>query len=664
MMAIALGIDTGGTYTDAVLMDYETNRVLAHAKALTTKYNLAIGIRQAIAEVLALVPAEICLVSLSTTLATNAIVEGHGASVCTLLIGYDLVFDSHTDLAAALGTKHYALISGGHEANGEERFPLDLPAASKIILEQTPYVAGFAVSSYFGTRNPAHEIAIRELVTQLSGKPVTCGHELSSQLDAMRRAVTATLNASLIPLLCDLITAVQNTLDEWGITAPLMVVKGDGSLVSASFASERPIETILSGPAASVVGAQHLGGGGNVVVVDMGGTTTDIAILKDGRPRLNLNGAQVGRWQTMVEAIDVQTVGLGGDSRVTIDFEGELQIGPRRVVPLSLLALQYPQVLATLQEQAERTRLGPTSGEFLILQRADWVQEAEQPPFVSELLDALQRGPQSVEWVNKLVRHPELYARFLEHMERIGALARSGFTPSDAAHCLGLYSVWNTQAAQLGASILAKRLQVPMHELCQTVRARTSQRIASEIVAKLLHDDGVDCHQNVLGDALIARALNPQQTQHVQCSLTLTSGIVAIGAPVQTYFPAVAEMLHCQVQIPSFADVANAIGAVVGGVVMAVRLLVEPQADQAGYRVHTPEEVYYAADLDSAFQFAEKRGRELASTLAQRAGASDIRLQVQRSDHRAPVAEGWGDDMYIGSEFTVTAIGRPRLAAT
>ena len=661
-MAVALGIDTGGTYTDAVLMDYETNRVLAHTKALTTKYDLAIGIRQAITEVLMMVPAEICLVSLSTTLATNAIVEGHGAPVCTLLIGYDLVFDGQTDLTATLGTPRYALIAGGHEANGEERFSLDVSAASRAILEHAPYVAGFAVSSYFGTRNPAHEIAVRDLIAQSSGKPATCGHELSSQLDAVRRAVTATLNASLVPLLCDLIAAVRSALDEQGISAPLMVVKGDGSLVSASFASERPIETILSGPAASVVGAQHLGGGGNVVVVDMGGTTTDIAILKDGRPRLNVKGAQVGRWQTMVEAIDVQTVGLGGDSRVWLDSEGELQIGPRRVVPLSLLALQYPHVLAILSEQAERTRLGPTSGEFLLLQRADWVQETDQPPFVTELLSALQQGPQSVEWVNKLVRHPELYARYLEHMERIGALTRSGFTPSDAAHCLGLYCAWDGRAAELGAAILAKRLKVAAHDLCQTVRTRTSQQIAAEIVAKLLHDDGLDGQHSVLEDALIARALHPLGSEQIQCSLTLTSNIVAIGAPVHTYFPAVAQMLHSQVQIPSYAEVANAIGAVVGGVVMSVRLLVEPQADQAGFRVHTPEEVHYTTELGSAFQFAEDRGRELALALALRAGANDIRLQVQRCDHRAPVADGWGDDIYIGSELTVTAIGRPRLA--
>ena len=143
-MAVALGIDTGGTYTDAVLMDYETNLVLAHAKALTTKYNLSIGIRQAITDVLKLVPAEICLVSLSTTLATNAIVEGNGAPVCTLLIGYDLVFDGQTDLTATLGTKHYALIVGGHEANGDERFSLDVSAASRAIVEPLEVAAAGA----------------------------------------------------------------------------------------------------------------------------------------------------------------------------------------------------------------------------------------------------------------------------------------------------------------------------------------------------------------------------------------------------------------------------------------------------------------------------------------------------------------------------------------
>jgi N-methylhydantoinase A/oxoprolinase/acetone carboxylase beta subunit len=298
-----------------------------------------------------------------------------------------------------------------------------------------------------------------------------------------------------------------------------------------------------------------------------------------------------------------------------------------------------------------------------LLQRADWVREADPPPFVSDLLSALQLGPQSVEWVHKLVRHPELYARYLEHLERIGVVIRSGFTPSDAAHCLGLYSAWDGVAAELGAEILAKRFKMAAHEFCQAVRARTSRQIAAEIVTKLMRDDGLDGQHNAMQDALVANALNPQPAGQIQCSLTLASDIVAIGAPVQTYFPAVAEMLHSRVQIPGYADVANAIGAVVGGVIMSVRLLVEPQADQAGYRVHTPEEVHYTDELADAIQYAEARGRELALELAQRAGAHDIRLQVQRCDHRAPIADGWGDDVYIGSELTATAIGRPRLAA-
>jgi len=121
------------------------------------------------------------------------------------------------------------------------------------------------------------------------------------------------------------------------------VVKGDGSLVRAGWAMRRPIETILSGPAASVVGAWHLAGRRDVWVVDVGGTTTDIAVLHDGRPRLNPEGAQVSRWRTMVKAVDVHTVGLGGDSHVRLSDEGRLAIGPRRVVPLCLLATEHPR---------------------------------------------------------------------------------------------------------------------------------------------------------------------------------------------------------------------------------------------------------------------------------------------------------------------------------
>ena len=131
---------------------------------------------------------------------------------------------------------------------------------------------------------------------------------------------------------------------EKGVRAPLMVVKGDGSLVSAEFALARPVETILSGPAASVVGARHLAGEEDVVVADMGGTTTDIALLTDGLPVLDREGATVAGWRTMVEAIAVHTYGLGGDSEVH-RAGNDILVGPRRLVPLSLLCQQYPAML-------------------------------------------------------------------------------------------------------------------------------------------------------------------------------------------------------------------------------------------------------------------------------------------------------------------------------
>ncbi len=241
---------------------------------------------------------------------------------------------------------------GGHTITGAEQAPLDLIATPAAIRKHAPHADAFAVSGYFGVLNPAHELRVRELVRQLTGLPVTCGHELTSNLHAPAAPMTAALNARLIPYIEQLIASVRQILAEKHIRAPLMVVKGDGSLMDARVAVERPVETILSGPAASVVGARYLCGEADVLVVDMGGTTTDIACLQEGRPASSLEGATVGGWRTMVEAIAVHTSGLGGDSEVTFDVDAGMLVGPQRVVPLSLLAHQYPHVLPILEQHA------------------------------------------------------------------------------------------------------------------------------------------------------------------------------------------------------------------------------------------------------------------------------------------------------------------------
>src|SRR5690606_32852490 len=165
------------------------------------------------------------------------------------------------------------------------------------------------------------------------------------------RALTATLNARLTPFIRRLVDAVRERLDALGIRAPLMMVKGDGSLVSQATALERPVDTVLSGPAASVVGACYLSGRDNAVVADMGGTTTDIAVVTAGRPQTRLDGALVGEWHPMVETLSVYSIGLGGDSEVRFSGGEGIGIGPRRVIPMCLLAERYPSVIEVLKSQ-------------------------------------------------------------------------------------------------------------------------------------------------------------------------------------------------------------------------------------------------------------------------------------------------------------------------
>ncbi|MBV8653953.1 MAG: hydantoinase/oxoprolinase family protein, partial [Alphaproteobacteria bacterium] len=305
---LRLGVDTGGTYTDAVVLA-AGKRVVATAKELTTKHDLAIGLAGAIRAAVAALPPgmsarDIGLVSVSTTLATNAVVEQQRSPICAILVGYDEAMLSRSRLREALAGNPIVMIKGGHHATGEEITSLDILTAKAAILTHAPKVEAFSISSLFSVRNPGHEIRLRELVRNLTGKPVTCGHELTSRLDAPRRALTAALNAQLTPQLKHLLEAVRAVLATTGIEAPLMVVKGDGSLMDAAVALDCPVETILSGPAASVVGAAFLTGLEDFIVSDMGGTTTDIAIVRGGRPVLNAEGARVGGWSTMVEAVD------------------------------------------------------------------------------------------------------------------------------------------------------------------------------------------------------------------------------------------------------------------------------------------------------------------------------------------------------------------------
>jgi N-methylhydantoinase A/oxoprolinase/acetone carboxylase beta subunit len=672
IVTIALGIDTGGTYTDAALVDHVTGRVLCAAKALTTRRDLSIGIGGAVDAVFqqpgAPAAADVNLVALSTTLATNAIVEGQGSPVCLILIGYDPELIRQYGFGDELVTGDVVYIEGGHDIHGDEAQPLDEAALSKAVLARKDRVEAFAVSGYFGVRNPAHELQARALIESLTGLPVTCGHDLTSRLNSVRRATTVALNAQLVPLLRELIGTLRRTLQGRGITAPLMVVKGDGSLVRAEWAMQRPIETILSGPAASAVGAWHLADqaavpfqDGALWVVDVGGTTTDIAALRDGRPRLSPEGAQVGRWRTMVEAVDVHTVGLGGDSHVRWNTDRHLVIGPQRVVPLSLLANEYPEILGELSSQAVVPPRDEAAAQFLLArQRPGRPLEDDE----AAILDRLAQGPASLSEIVGAARYGALVLRRVEHLVAERLILRTGFTPTDALHHLGRLDLWNVEAAQLGAQILAAQGRRATEDFCREVVAGVSDRAATALVTKAVGDEShlPTWEEEPTAGLFLAQALNGAAEADLACTLTLRHPLVAIGAPVEAYMPRVAEQLNTRLVIPPHAEVANAVGAVAGGVVQRQRVLISPLEDGDMLRLHLPDGVRDFRDLVDAVAYARTQMFAWMEDLARQAGAAQVEVQMAREDKEVMAKAGWGDRIYLGTELTFTAVGRPSPA--
>lgn len=702
---LTLGIDTGGTFTDAVLYEPSTGRVLASAKALTTYHDLSLGILEAIRKVistalehrgtgdkkngewvggekfdsLSSLANRISFVGLSTTLATNALVEGRGGTVGLILIGYDLDLLDTYHLTDELGTKNFINIKGGHNEDGSERAPLDEGEVRKGILTFLGKVNAFAVSGYFGVRNPAHELRVKELICELATHkgvhvPVTCGHELTSRLDSVRRAMTVVMNARLIPLLQQLIETVQSSLNSLGIHAPLMVVRGDGSLMRAERALEHPIETILSGPAASVVGAQALSGQSTFWMVDMGGTTTDIAYVSEGLPTLNSEGARVGRWKTMVEAIDLHTIGLGGDSRVQYP-----SVGPERVVPLSLLAHQYPSVLQELRKQVEGKPRSDLAGRFLLLR----IDPFEFPSLLHALsnrerllVDLLKDGPIALE---NLASHQQIgytLEQNIRHLISLGVGIEGGFTPTDALHVLGELSLWDREAACFGAVLYARSFGISPESLCKNVRSQVPFLIAKELVLQSIRVSLKSVQDLPLTDlcplstVFLETALKEETPLSgsqadpapslFNCSFTLKDPIVAVGAPAGTYLPEAGSLIHTKVLIPPYAEVANAVGAVTGLVVERVRVEILPSEVDGTtlYRAHSPLGLRDHPNLEDCIRDTIPPVTEYVKDKAIGAGAQDPEIRIKRKDLFGS-SQGNVDDIYLKTELEFIAVGRP-----
>ena len=667
-MTFVLGLDTGGTFTDAALVNVSAKQdgMVAKAKALTTRQDLSIGVGGAMQKVVDQWggnPKDISLVSLSTTLATNAVVEGVGGRVGLILIGFDEGALARADLAKALGSDPHIFITGGHRNDGAPLAAFDKEALEKAAHDLKHDVSAFAVASHFATRNPEHELQARDLLRDITQLPVTCSHELSSSLGGPRRALTAMLNARLINLLENLIQATATKMDQLGLTCPLMVVKGDGSLLHADFARARPVETVLSGPAASQAGAAFLAGESTALVSDIGGTTTDIAYLREGAPGLNADGAYVGGWRTMVEAADIRTSGLGGDSEVTPQNRGlatGLQLGPRRAIPLSLLARDWPQALTYLEAQWQNPVPQATDGRFVMPMMPqgipDWLSKSEAR-FAQTILET---GTTAL----SEIATSQVALGAVERLIGRGLVALSAFTPTDAAHVLGLFNEFDSQAARWGAQLLSRQKNgigevngESPEAVSQATLDALSERSALSLLDAAFAQDGWP-EATATNNPLIKEALyqRDHQASLVATNMKLSVPLIALGASAATHYPAIAKLLGAELIVPPHADVAGAVGAAAGSVRQRVMITVTQPAE-GRFRVHLPEGPKDLKDREEAFALARQTASDVATARATQAGAVAIDIQVGEDINEVVLSEN--KTLFIEAVIQAQATGVP-----
>lgn len=663
---LVLGIDTGGTYTDGVLLDYDTREVLATHKSLTTKRDFAIGIERVIEGIQIEEPSLVKMVSISTTLATNAIAEGKGKRVALLLIGYDPDLISSFHMSSRFATPNYYYFQGGHDLYGREKEELDLSSILAKVNEVKKDVDAIAVSSYFSPLNPEHENRVFEAVSSVCDLPIVLGHQLSTKLGSVERATTAALNASLLAVLQDFVVAVRRAMENRGIDAPLMMVRGDGTLMSDEFASRTPVETIHSGPAASAIGGRFLAGIDDALVLDVGGTTTDVALIDEGQVTVSEEGATVGDYETAVSAADLLSVALGGDSHITLGRDKQIKLGPERVVPLAYLASQHSAVKNRIQALSRRawSEANPEWLEYWFLLREPEDEGLLETAQARDLVDFLRDGPKPVP---EIVDHLDVL-----HVAQIGVkelwrqeiIGKAGLTPTDLLHVEGRYTPWDVEVASLALEIFSHYQFCEPDEVRGQVWRQATEMITHAVVTFLSKQSlkpptgqGMPEEEDDIGRWFFYNSLYDLH-DHLETSFRLREPIIGIGAPAGFFLEDVAEALHTELILPEHHEVANAMGAIAGSVMVVVEVLVYPRVSRSGlevlgYYVQTSDERkdFEEEELDEALAYARELARERARGAALRSGADDPEVVVEETTE--------GLDTY---RMRAKAMGNPRLA--
>lgn len=653
-----LGIDAGGTYTDAVVFDFQTNRLKFKNKSLTTKWDFTRGIQSALSGLDHNILKYVELVAVSTTLATNTMVEGEGRPVGLLLmLPHDKFNIDDIDVPVK------SVIDGRIRINGKVVQPVDENQVRQVVrqMRDKQGVEAYAVSGFAGAVNPSHELEVKKIIREETGCSVTCGHELSNLLNFKTRAKTAVINARIIPRLDKFIRELEVVLRRMRIQAPMMVVKGDGSLIAAEAAKERPVETILSGPAASVAGARFLTMSDNAIVVDMGGTTTDTALVKAGQVEVCESGTTVEGIKTHVRALNMRTSGLGGDSAIAWK-NNRFTIGPRRVAPVAWLGShshKLDKALSYLQRNLHS--FCQNTGPMQLLTTFEMTETDNLTTKELQLLSLLQERPYSLAELGKRSEAGHWGLLNLDRLESRGLIQYCSLTPTDLLHIKGDVGLWDDNAARQYCTLIGELSGMKSEELTEYLLNKVVIKMAVELLKKQLDEEG---SADELDNCRICQALINNLTsgggKDYSVKITLHRSLIGIGAPAAFFIPSAGKLLGARTIIPENADVANAVGAITSKVVIRRQLKVKP-TNEGFFSIEGVEGGKVFSDFDQAYTYALDELKNRVQQQGRLAGTDAGEVEVFVDDSICNATDG--TPLFLGRTLTAQMSGNPHLAA-
>jgi N-methylhydantoinase A len=513
-MKVRIGIDVGGTFTDAVIIDNETFELIGKCKVPTTHHapeGVAAGIVQVLQKAMKeyhIKPEDVTFIAHATTQATNALLEGDVSCVGVLAQGQGLEglkVKSDTNIEAIELTSDKKKIHVVHHYL--DTASLDKQMIKKGIKDLRDKGAEvFVVASAFSVDDPTKEIEMQRVI-QEEGYLVSATHEISKLYGLRTRTRTAVVNASILPKMMTTAEMTESSVQATGIQAPLMIMRCDGGVMSVQEIKARPILTFLSGPAAGVAGALMYERVSNGLFLEVGGTSTDISVIRDGKVMVDY--AEVGGHKTYVTSLDVRTVGVGGGSMIRVGQNGIIDVGPRSA---HIAGLPYTVYNDINWENAEIVLIQPIPGD-----PNDYVA----------------------------IKTPDgtMYA----------------LTLTCAANAAGYvlpeyYAYGNVEGARKAFQQLAKHLNQSVDEILQQVHQKAAKKIVS-VIKKMIKDYNLEGQTvTLVGGGGGCAAVVPYLSQHMNLPHTIAKNAEVIS-PIGVALAMVRDVVERTIPNPTNEDI-------------------------------------------------------------------------------------------------------------